>query len=395
MELAACALQLIMQLWDSYQHALVELPEKKDYSLYVCGVTPYDSAHIGHAATFTYFDVLVRHLEQSKNAKVTYAQNITDVDDSIIEYAQRTSQDVFDVAGAEEKKLERAMDRLGVRTPDVMPKVSDHIDAIRKRVQQLHELGTLYELDGDWYFDTSHMSHFSDVTGLTRDELTTLFDERGGNSHVVGKRDPLDFVVWQKECDNEPSWESDLGRGRPGWHIECTAMILEHFGSTIDIHGGGEDLFFPHHACEQVQSSALGVDPVAHAWMHSALVSYHGEKMSKSLGNLVYVDDAMDEHSPNIVRIAILLNHYRVGFDWNDDLIARATQLDDQFRAFVRTQNSDATSTSALVSEVSSHLDNDLDTPSALEAVKNAINNPETSHDDVRDALSLLGLNYN
>lgn len=389
-----------MKIFDRYASHGVTLPQQNSYTLYVCGVTPYDAAHIGHAATFTYFDVLIRLLEHD-GATVHYVQNITDVDDSIIAFAKKSGQDLFDVATKEESKLLRAFRHLGLRFPDTMPKVSTSINAIITKVEELNSAGVLYQVGNDWYFDTSRSDKFAANTHLSHMHLEELFNERGGNTEIRGKRNTLDFIVWQHSLDGEPVWESKLGPGRPGWHIECTAMLLDAFVTTVDIHGGGEDLFFPHHVCEQAQSRALGID-TAKTWMHVGLVSYRGHKMSKSLGNLVYVEDALQAMGTNALKIAILSHEYAQGFDWNDQLITQSIATCQLITQALRLPITKSTPLGPITQRVVEALGDNLDTPTALGVVSNRAQEilaiqalSQLDMEDYIESLHLLGFSTN
>lgn len=347
--------------------ARTELSQKEIYDIYVCGVTPYDTAHIGHAATFTYFDMLIHHLENNLGGKVNYVQNLTDIDDSIIARAKVTNQDLFELAKSQTSKLAESMQRLGLRKPNKMPSVSAKINEIIRSAVTLQKNDFLYELNGDWYFDYSRTRAQLPVLEVDDSTLLKIFDTRGGNSKLEGKRNPLDFIVWQKSLVSEPSFDSPLGEGRPGWHIECTAMLLDEFGKEIDIHGGGEDLKFPHHTSEIAQNIGLGYQSVAKIWMHTGSVNFFGEKMSKSLGNMVYVDELIDKYSSAAIKIAILSNHYINGFNWNKKLIDESNEIFKKIRNANKAQIGKKTLTDAQSkSPIIQFLDDDLDTPNAL-----------------------------
>ena len=287
-------------------------------TLYVCGVTPYDTGHVGHAFTFCAFDVLVRFAE-SRGVRVRYVQNVTDVDDPLFERARRDGVGWGELAEAEQDRFVREMDILGWRRPDLMPKVSDEIPTILGAVRELKTGGSAYETGpGAVYFEASRYRGYGELSGRSRRSmLRKLRDEDLLGPVGPGrKRDPLDFPLWRPSAADEPAWESEFGAGRPGWHIECSAMAIRHLGPQIDIHGGGRDLRFSHHESERAQSESLtGAAPFARAWMHTGMVRYEGRKMSKSLGNLVRVPEVLDRVPPAALRLYLASHRYRR--DWS------------------------------------------------------------------------------
>ena len=362
-----------MKLWNSYENRLTTLEDKDIYNIYVCGVTPYDTAHIGHGATFTFFDTLIHHLEFNHKKKVKYVQNITDIDDSIIAKAKETNQDLFELATDQTDKYVKSMRELGLRAPDKMPKVSEKVLEIIKAAETLNDNGFLYELNGDWYFDCTKVTGELPDLKIPDDVLIKIFDSRGGNSKVESKRDPFDFIVWQKSLDGEPEFDSKLGKGRPGWHIECTAMLLDEFGGEIDIHGGGEDLRFPHHTSEIAQNIGLGKGSVTKIWMHRGNVTMYGEKMSKSLGNMVYIYDLLERYPNAVIKIAILSNHYLNGFSWNEKLIDTSFDLYKKIDEALKIQDDQSSYSHAdSMKQIITFLDDDLDTPSAIRFIENS-----------------------
>ena len=299
--------------------------------LYVCGITPYDSGHMGHAFTFSVFDTLVRAIEAA-GARVRYVQNVTDVDDPLFARARRDGISWQQLAEREHTSFVNDMTSLGWRPPDAMPKVSEEIDAIRAAATELANRGRAYQGDA-LYFDASTYPGYGQLSHRSRRSmLRKLRDEE--LLGVVGpghKRDALDFPLWRESAPDEPSWPSDFGPGRPGWHIECSAMALRHLGPQVDIHGGGRDLVFSHHESERAQSEALtGCVPFARLWLHTGMVRYGGRKMSKSLGNLVDVTQALEHASPAAVRLYLVSHRYRrdwsftwAGLDKFERLVAR------------------------------------------------------------------------
>jgi L-cysteine:1D-myo-inositol 2-amino-2-deoxy-alpha-D-glucopyranoside ligase len=301
--------------------------------LYVCGITPYDSGHMGHAFTFCVFDTLVRAVEAA-GARVRYVQNVTDVDDPLFARARRDGLGWRELAEREQETFVRDMEALGWRRPDEMPRVSGEIDSILAAVERLADAGYAYEADA-LYFSASAYSGFGGLSHRSRRSmLRKLRDEELlGEVGPGAKRDPLDFPLWRSSAADEPSWPSRFGPGRPGWHIECSAMALRHLGEQVDVHGGGRDLVFSHHEAERAQSESLtGCVPFAKQWMHTGLVRFEGRKMSKSLGNLVDVDQALRRAPAAAIRLYLLSHRYRRDWEFSWSGLERLTALTAQLR---------------------------------------------------------------
>ncbi len=354
-----------MRIFDTQAGNVVELqlPESGPVRLYTCGITPYDAAHLGHAAVYVTFDVLARHLERHGSA-TRCVRNVTDVDDDILRKARELGTHYLDLAAMEIAQFDRDMDALGVRRPASEPRATSAISEILSLVQDLYESGHAYEVDGWVYFAVESEPSFGSVSHLDRATMISLARERGGDPDDPRKRDPLDFVLWQPSLPDEPAWESRFGPGRPGWHIECSALALRELGPVVDIHGGGSDLIFPHHECEAAQSRAVTGGPFVRYWVHVGMVRLDGVKMSKSLGNLVFVRDVLKEVGPEVVRLALLSQHYRSSWDWTPRLLDEAQERLERWR---RAGEGDGA-----VEEVDAALDDDLDTPGALEAIDRA-----------------------
>jgi L-cysteine:1D-myo-inositol 2-amino-2-deoxy-alpha-D-glucopyranoside ligase len=285
-------------------------------TLYVCGITPYDAAHIGHAFTYVAFDTLVRFLRW-RGHEVTYCQNVTDVDDDMLRRAARDGEDFRELARRETAAYLRDMDALNVARPTFLPRATEEIPSMLELATRLVEGGNAYVVDGTVFFDVASYPGFGELSGLDPDRQRALLAERGGDPDDPRKRHPLDFVVWQRSQPGEPWWESPWGRGRPGWHLECSAMSHRYLGTPIDLHGGGADLLYPHHESERAQSEAAGQVPFVRRWLHAGMVRYEGEKMSKSLGNLVFPRDLFRDHEPAAVRLALLAHHWRSAWEWD------------------------------------------------------------------------------
>ena len=335
---------------------------------------------MGHAFTFTMFDILVRFLE-SNRVRVKYVQNITDVDDPLFERARRDKIDWRELAGRETQVHIRDMTTLGWRPPDVMPRVSEEIDSILAATNKLNAKGFAYRTDA-LYFDASKYRGFGKLSHLSRRSMLRKLraEDLLGNVGPGGKQDPLDFALWRSSAPDEPAWPSKFGPGRPGWHIECTAMSMHYLGEQVDIHGGGRDLVFSHHESERAQSESLtGKKPFARAWMHTGLVRFEGHKMSKSRGNLVKVSQALQMAPAAAVRLYLVSHRY--GRDWTYDwkALTRSSRLIEQVRKaladdarFVpekRKSKPDA----RLMAEFNAALADDLDTPRAVRALRTAL----------------------
>jgi L-cysteine:1D-myo-inositol 2-amino-2-deoxy-alpha-D-glucopyranoside ligase len=345
---------------------------KPTLTLYVCGVTPYDSGHMGHAFTFSMFDVLVRFVEAS-GVRVRYVQNITDIDDPLFERARRDNEDWRMLAERETAVHIRDMTALGWRPPDVMPRVSKEIGRIKSAATKLYASGYAYRTDA-LYFDVSRYRGYGRLSHRTRLSMLRKLRDEGllGTVGPGAKRDALDFPLWRSSAPDEPSWPSKFGPGRPGWHLECSAMAMRYLGDQVDIHGGGRDLKFSHHESERAQSESLtGKAPFATAWMHTGLVRYEGKKMSKSLGNLVKVSQALARAPAAAVRLYLVSHRYQRDWDFDWAGLARSARLIERARAVLKQPGGAASP--ALIKEFTAALADDLDTPRAVRALRLAV----------------------
>lgn len=335
--------------------------------MYVCGITPYDATHLGHAATYVAFDLAVRAWRAAGHP-TRYVQNVTDVDDPLLERAQATGVDWQELAERETDLFREDMTALRVLPPDVFMGAVEAIPLLTEVIGRLDDAGAVYRVDGDLYFSVTADTDFGAICGLTREQMLAVFGDRGGDPGRPGKRDPLDCLVWQRERPGEPAWDSPYGRGRPGWHIECAAIALQHLGMGFDIQGGGSDLAFPHHEMSAGEAQvAYPGQRFARAYVHAAMVGYHGEKMSKSRGNLVKVSQLRESGvDPRAVRLALLSQHYRTDWEWSEGLLDDAGKRLHQWTEAVRRGGPDATEA---VREVHRALADDLDAPGALRAV--------------------------
>jgi L-cysteine:1D-myo-inositol 2-amino-2-deoxy-alpha-D-glucopyranoside ligase len=369
-----------MQLYDTARRAIVAFEPNDHVLMYTCGITPYDATHLGHAATFIAYDVLQRRLIDMGHT-VRCIRNVTDVDDPLFAKARELGVHYLDLAAGEEARFERDMDALNALPVAASPRASSAIPDIRGFIGMVLDRGFAYESSGSVYFDVSKFDSFGSLSHYTDAEMLVLAKKRGGNIEDPHKRSPLDFVLWHPSADDEPSWDTMWGAGRPGWHIECSALALRELATTIDLHGGGADLIFPHHECERAQSEAATGEQFVKHWMHTALISMDGEKMSKSLGNLVFVDALRETYDARAIRLAIIEHHYRDPWEWDDDLMPRnASRLESW--------NANAHSNPDLLDEVRSCLDDDLNTPGAVAAIDAAA----SAGRGVREASALLGV---
>jgi L-cysteine:1D-myo-inositol 2-amino-2-deoxy-alpha-D-glucopyranoside ligase len=336
--------------------------------MYVCGITPYDATHLGHAATYVAFDLLNRAWRDA-GTRVRYVQNVTDIDDPLFERAAQLGRD-WDALGREQTELFRAdMTWLRVLPPERFVGAVESIPLIVELIDRLRASGATYEVDGDLYFAVASDRRFGEISGLPRETMLALFAERGGDPDRPGKKDPLDSLLWQRERPGEPVWDSPYGRGRPGWHVECAAIALAHLGEGLDVQGGGTDLVFPHHEMSASSAQvATGYWPFARAYVHAGMIGLGRRKMSKSEGNLVFVSrlraDGLDASA---VRLALLSGHYRADRDWSPALLETAQERLVRWRRAVATGS--GPDARGVLGQVRGHLADDLDAPAALAAV--------------------------
>lgn len=334
--------------------------------MYVCGITPYDATHLGHAATYVSFDLLNRAWRDA-GCDVDYVQNVTDVDDPLLERAEATGEDWQAIAERETGVFRTEMAALRVVPPRAFVGAVEAIPLIVEVVQQLQAAGAVYSVDGDLYFSVATDDAFGTLSDLTSQEMVELFRERGGDPDRPGKKDPRDCLLWRAERPGEPAWPSPFGPGRPGWHVECTAIALHHLGMGFDLQGGGSDLVFPHHEmCAAEARVATGGSPFARSYAYQGMVGLGGEKMSKSQGNLVFSSRLrQDGVDPMAIRLALLAHHYREDWDWTDQELTTATRRLDRWRqAGALPAGPDAVS---LLAGVRAALADDLDAPRALD----------------------------
>jgi len=344
-------------------------PVGDQVTLYVCGITPYDTTHLGHAFTYVVFDTLVRYF-LFKGWPVRYAQNVTDIDDDILRQANQVGENWKALGDRWTRRFIQDLDALNVLRPTYYPRATQEMARIIDMTQALLDKGFAYERNGGVYFHVDSCLRFGQLSQIPRGEMLPIANERGNNPDDPNKRDPLDFVLWQAAKPGEPTWDSPWGPGRPGWHIECSAMSLHYLGETIDIHGGGGDLVFPHHECEIAQSEQYtGVEPFVRFWMHTAMVRHEGEKMSKSLGNLVMARDLLQTTSPDAIRAYLLSHHYRAPWSCDEARLKQAAARVERYAAASQADpiaGGDPLDATLYHGRFMTAMDDDLDTPVAL-----------------------------
>jgi L-cysteine:1D-myo-inositol 2-amino-2-deoxy-alpha-D-glucopyranoside ligase len=334
-----------IKIWDTASRALAVAAPHHAARLYACGITPYDATHMGHAATYLAWDLLVRAWRDAGH-EVSYVQNVTDVDDPLLERAERDGEDWWELALREIALYRSDMTALRVLPPARLVGAVEAMPLIEEFNRVLAGHGALYDLEGDVYFARSADPDFGVVSGLPAGEMAKLAAERGGDPGRPGKKDPLDPMVWLTARPGEPSWSSDFGPGRPGWHVECAAIATRYLGQSFDVQAGGSDLIYPHHEMSASHArvahgaspdgSRLGTSVFAHRYAHAGMVRLGGEKMSKSLGNLVFVSKLLEAGTdPMAIRLAILAHHYRTDWDWTDEGLAQAQRRLDRWRRAV------------------------------------------------------------
>jgi L-cysteine:1D-myo-inositol 2-amino-2-deoxy-alpha-D-glucopyranoside ligase len=358
----------VVRVHDTATGGLVETnPAAGGARMYVCGITPYDATHMGHAATYVGMDLLNRAWRNAGHT-VTFVQNVTDVDDPLLERATKVNVAWEELALRETQLFREDMEALRVLPPDNYVGAVESIPLVIDLIQKLQAAGVVYDVDGDLYFEVASDKAFGDVSGLDREAMLAIFGDRGGDPERPGKKDPLDCVLWRAERPGEPSWESPFGKGRPGWHIECTAIALEHLGTSFDVQAGGSDLSFPHHEMCAGEAQVAGGERFAHAYVHAGMVGYDGEKMSKSKGNLVFVNELRrSEVDPAAIRLSLLRHHYREDWEWTSENLWAAQDTLERWRDALR--HGVGAPAAEVVEQVLVALATDLDAPAAVAAI--------------------------
>jgi cysteinyl-tRNA synthetase len=313
------------------QKEVFETIEPGKVRMYVCGLTVYDKAHVGHAMSAIVFDIIRRYLQYS-GYEVIHVMNYTDVDDKIIARANQLGTDPLELAETYIAQYDQQLAKLNVLPASIAPRATQEIPQIVSMIQKLGEGDYAYEVDGDVYFRVDHFKEYGKLSGRKLEDMQAGarigVDER--------KENPMDFALWKASKPDEPAWDSPWGKGRPGWHIECSAMSMHHLGEQIDIHGGGNDLIFPHHENEIAQTESITGKPFARYWVHNGMMQISGEKMSKSLGNLVPIEDFLREHEPDVLRMAVLNSSYRHPLTWGEEVLLQAERSLERLRQALR-----------------------------------------------------------
>lgn len=363
-----------LHLYDSADQQIRKVEVTGDTAtMYVCGITPYDSTHLGHAATYLTFDLAYRQLLDN-GYKVHYVQNITDVDDPLFERAERDGVDWRELGTSQIDLFRSDMELLSVLPPQDYVGAMEAIDEVTEMVGKLLDAGAAYIVDDpefpDVYASIEATEAFGYESNYSAAEMEEFFAERGGDPERPGKRNPLDALIWRAHREGEPAWDSPFGPGRPGWHIECSAIATNRLGASFDIQGGGSDLKFPHHEFSAAHAeAALGVERMAQVYVHTGMIGLDGVKMSKSLGNLVFVHKLVEAGvDPSAIRLGVFAGHYRSERDWSDEVLHAANERLANWRKALENPGS-VEAAQALVDAVRLALSNDLDTPAALRAV--------------------------
>ena len=391
-----------LQLTNSESGTKDSLADKPLYRMYVCGITPYDATHLGHAATYLTFDLINRYLRAS-GSEVRYVQNITDIDDPLLERANRDGIDWAQLAHQQIELFRSDMVNLRVIPPTDYIGAVEAIPLVSAAIEQLSAKDSIYPVEQDLYFKVHVDADFGTRSHLSQDEMLKIFSERGGDPARVGKKDPLDCLVWMAQRPNEPGWDTPFGIGRPGWHIECTAIAIKYLQpdssepSLIDIQGGGSDLIFPHHEMCAAQAQVLTGKPLASTYVHAGMIGLDGEKMSKSKGNLVFVSKLLAAGTdPMAIRWALMKSHYRTDRMWTDKLLVEAETEIVALRTVLRSEK--VAATSDLIQRIVEYLADDLDTSAVIAAINTWVTQSQSEAEggeakELETALdSLLGI---
>lgn len=363
-----------LQLNNTSTRSIESVPKQSTYRMYVCGITPYDATHLGHANTYLAFDLINRYL-RATGAKVLYVQNITDIDDPLLERAARDGVDWRDLATSQIDLFRGDMVDLHILPPDHYIGAVEAIPLVLESIEKLRAAGATYLVESDVYFEVHADKNFGKRSHLSKDESIKIFSERGGDPARPGKRDPLDALLWLQQRPNEPGWESALGIGRPGWHIECCAIALHYLEPeskglfSIDIQGGGSDLIFPHHEMSAAQSSVMNGKEFSRFYVHAGMIGLDGEKMSKSKGNLIFVSKLIrDGFNPMAIRLALLSHHFQEDHMWTSSQLENATHFLDDLR--VALSKEEVPPTDVVITSIVQALSQNLDTPRAIEHLR-------------------------
>lgn len=399
-----------MKIYNSLSLKLETLDTGQKIGIYVCGITPYDTTHIGHAFTFLIYDVLVRYL-RFLGLDVTYVQNVTDVDDDILIRAKSLGISWEKLGKKEIQRHLDNMDALNALRSDVYPKATGHITSVIRIIEVLLKSGFAYEKNGSVlgpqssltrrgphgsvYFEIKKDKGFGKLSKFGYPAMLEIANDRGNFPLDPNKRDPLDFVLWQTYKKGEPAWNSPWGRGRPGWHIECSAMAIKYLGATITIHGGGSDLIFPHHEAEIGISENYTGQKFVKIWMHTAMIYCQGKKMSKSLGNMVFVHDLLKKYNPNTIRIYLLSHHYTKSWNYDEEKIRKMKKIAEVFKKTSKRTTLKNWEVKKLLPSFFNALDDNFNIPEAIKVLVNLTGskNPRAG-EIINKCAEILGLTF-
>jgi L-cysteine:1D-myo-inositol 2-amino-2-deoxy-alpha-D-glucopyranoside ligase len=362
-----------LKLYNSATKSIEALPSKDFYQMYVCGITPYDATHLGHAATYITFDLINRYL-RAGGARVDFVQNITDIDNPLFERAKRDNVDWSELATSQIELFRGDMVDLHIIPPKDYIGVVEAIPMIIESITTIANAASTYSVDSDLYFDVHSDKDFGKRSHLTEEEMLEVFSQRGGDPLRVGKRDPLDALLWLHQREGEPGWDSPFGKGRPGWHIECSAIAMHYLDDKVDAHysidiqGGGSDLIFPHHEMSASQSKVISKKEFARSYVHTGMIGLDGEKMSKSKGNLLFVSKMVNKGiNPMAIRLALISQPYALDRMWTQSSLDDAIDLLEKLN--IALSREEVAPTKPVIMEIIRALSNNLDTPAALLAL--------------------------
>ncbi len=363
-----------LNLFDTALQSVSKIAKKSKYRIYVCGITPYDATHLGHANTYLAFDLINRYLKAT-GSEVLFVQNITDIDDPLLERANRDGIDWRELATSQIDLFRSDMVALHILPPAHYIGAVEAIPLVLAAIARLEEAGAVYKVETDYYFSVRSDSEFGRRSHLSQEEMIEIFSQRGGDPQREGKQDPLDALLWLAQRPNEPGWESGYGLGRPGWHIECCAIALGYLEidaseeSSIDIQGGGSDLIFPHHEMSAAQGKAINGKEFATSYVHAGMIGLDGEKMSKSKGNLVFVSKLINAGvNPIAIRIALMSHHYRQDHMWQESDLTAAQEFLSELQ--IALSRMEVAPTDGVINEIIAALSDDIDTPRALKSLQ-------------------------
>ncbi len=386
-----------MKIYDTAKEKLVNLKLDHQVRIYTCGITPYDSAHLGHIFTFMTYDLLSRRLIDLGH-DVRLVRNVTDVDEPIFKKAKELNISYKKLAADETTKFQLVLKKLNFLPAYAEPLASEYISEMAQAVNVLLERGFAYRLESDIYFSVDKLKSFGTFSNLNFRLQRNFMAMRGGDINRVGKNNPLDFLLWRgvNDVKDEAVWNEVVGRGRPGWHIECSVMSQAVLGNPFDLHGGGSDLIFPHHECEIAQSYGLGQTKMAKYWMHVSPMLFLGEKMSKSLGNLVFAGDLLEKYHPAVIRLALMDYHYTNGGEWHPEILDVCKNLFERLNQV--STKIDVKHANLLLNRLRIAMDNNIDNHDIMHALEDIVNikqfKKETSGQEIfNKAMWLLGLN--